>query len=118
MQVKFFKMPISIMYIENKTMSCFQYTYVARSLGFSSFGESRFFGENRRNVRHNRRPDKNAFSSKVKVMIYGGNRRRSVSQAVIGFSDEHRAALRDQDESFYGDIISDDDSESSVSSSD
>ena len=92
--------------------------YLARSLGFSSFGESRFFGENRKNVRHNRRPDKNASSSKVKVMMDGGNRRRSVSQVVIGFSDEHRAALRDQDESFYGDIISDDDSEGSVSSSD
>ena len=91
---------------------------MARSLGFSSFGESRFFGENRKNVRHNRRPDKNASSSKVKVMMDGGNRRRSVSQVVIGFSDEHRAALRDQDESFHGDIISDDDSEGSVSSSD
>ena len=39
-----------------------------------------------------------------------------VSQVVIGFSDERRAALRDQDESFYGDIVSDDDAESSVSS--
>ena len=76
------------------------------------------FGENRKNVRHNRRPDKNTFSSKLKVMMDGGNRRRSVSQVVIGFSDEHRAALRDQDESFYGDIISDDDSEGSVLSSD
>ena len=51
-------------------------------------------------------------------MMDGGNRRRSVSQVVIGISDEHRAALRDQDESFYDDIISDDDSEGSVSSSD
>ena len=51
-------------------------------------------------------------------MMDGGNRRRFVSQVVIGFSDEHRAALRDQDESFYGNIISDDDSESSVLSSD
>ena len=30
-------------------------------------------------------------------MMDGGNRRRSVSQVVIGFSDEHRAALREHD---------------------
>ena len=92
------------------------FLHMARSLGFSSFGSPDFFKENSKNVRHNRRPDKNAFSCKVKVMMDGGNRRRSVSQVVIGFSDEHRAALRDQDKSFYGDIISDDDSEGSVSS--
>ena len=85
---------------------------------FQASGSPDFFGESRKNVRHNRRSDKNAFSSKVKVMMDGGNRRRSVSQVIIGFSDEHRAALRDQDESFYGDIIIDDDSEGSVSSSD
>ena len=91
---------------------------MARSLGFSSFGESRFFWRESQKRKTQSQTGQNASSSKVKVMMDGGNRRRSVSQVVIGFSDEHRAALRDQDESFYGDIISDDDSEGSVSSSD
>ena len=92
------------------------FLHMARSLGFSSFGSPDLFKENSKNVRHNRRPVKNAFSCKVKVMMDGGNRRRSVSQVVIGFSDEHRTAIRDQNELFYGDIISDDDSEGCASS--
>ena len=44
----------------------------------------------------------------------GDDRRRSVSQVVIGFSEEQSEALRDQDESFYG--YSSDSSESDDSS--